>query len=107
MKVLLDECLDVRLRHHLPGHDAYTVVYMGWTGIKNGRLLALAAGDGFDAMVTSDAGIEHSQDLAALPLSIVILDVPSNDLDDALPLVPNLLAALRTMAPRTLIHVGP
>ena len=42
MKVLLDECLDWRLRRDLPGHEVKTVQEMGWDGIKNGRLLALA-----------------------------------------------------------------
>jgi predicted nuclease of predicted toxin-antitoxin system len=54
MKLLLDECIPHRLRLHLSGHDAYSVAYMGWGGIKNGRLLALAAADGFEALVTTD-----------------------------------------------------
>lgn len=43
MKILLDECLPLRLRNHIPGHDVFTVEYMGWKGIGNGRLMALAA----------------------------------------------------------------
>jgi predicted nuclease of predicted toxin-antitoxin system len=43
MKLLLDECLDWRLRRDLPGHEVKTVHEMGWDGIKNGRLLALTA----------------------------------------------------------------
>ena len=42
MKLLLDECLDSRLRRDLPDHEVKTVQEMGWDGIKNGRLLALA-----------------------------------------------------------------
>jgi hypothetical protein len=39
VKLLLDECIDQRLRTRIPGHDVFTVGYMGWSGIKNGELL--------------------------------------------------------------------
>jgi hypothetical protein len=44
VKLLLDECLDWRLRRDLLGHDVKTGQDMGWQGIKNGRLLALTDG---------------------------------------------------------------
>ena len=34
MKILIDEDLDVRLRHLFPHYDAYTVEYMGWKGLS-------------------------------------------------------------------------
>ena len=43
MKLLLDENLPHALRRELPGHDAFTVQYMGWSRAKNGQLLAMAA----------------------------------------------------------------
>jgi hypothetical protein len=42
MRILIDECLDWRLGPALTGHDCVSVQKMGWGGIKNGRLLALA-----------------------------------------------------------------
>lgn len=42
MRVLIDECLPIRLRRALPEHDARTVEFMGWMGLKNGALLAAA-----------------------------------------------------------------
>ena len=42
MKVLLDECVDWRLAHDIPGHSVRTDRQMGWTAIKNGELLRLA-----------------------------------------------------------------
>jgi hypothetical protein len=105
MKLLLDECLPVDFRHHLPGHDPITIVFQGWAGIKNGKLLALAASAGFEAMVTTDGSIEFQKNLAALPLAIVILESPSNDLPDLLPLVPALLDTLKNLTPRAITHV--
>ena len=106
MKVLLDENLPHELRHELVGHEVVTVHYAGWRGLKNGALLAQAAASGFDVMVTMDNGVAFQQNLSRLPIAIVVLDAPSNDIDNLRPLVPNLLAALSTIAPKTLIRVG-
>src|SRR4051794_4424394 len=89
----------------LTGHDAYSVVYMGWNGIKNGRLLALAAADGFGAFLTTDRNLEHQQNLATLPIAIIVLEAASNDIGDMLPLVPNLLTALNSLQRRSVTHV--
>jgi len=53
MRLLLDECVPARLRRALPSHDVSTVVVEGWSGVKNGKLLALAA-QRFDAFITVD-----------------------------------------------------
>jgi hypothetical protein len=87
VKLLLDECVPVDFRHHVIGHDVFTCVSMRWTGIGNGRLLALAAGDGFEAVITTDGNMEHQINPATMPVAVVILDVPSNDLADLVPLV--------------------
>jgi len=42
VKVLIDESLPRYLKRMLEEHDATTVQDMGWTGIKNGKLLNLA-----------------------------------------------------------------
>ena len=105
MKIVLDENLPHELRHQLVGHDVFTVAYMGWSGTKNGALLARAAQDGFDAFVTMDNGVGYQQNPASLPLSVIILSAPSNDMSDLLPLVPGLLRCLTTMSPRTIGRV--
>jgi len=43
MRLLLDESMPRRLRNSLPNHFVKTVVEMGWGGVKNGKLLALAS----------------------------------------------------------------
>jgi hypothetical protein len=59
MKVLLDENLPHALRRELPGHEVFTVQYLGWSGVKNGALLLQAAASGFDVMVTMDSGVPY------------------------------------------------
>ncbi len=51
MRILLDESLPRRLRSIFAGHEVVTVVEAGWSGVKNGDLLQLAAAR-FDVFVT-------------------------------------------------------
>jgi hypothetical protein len=53
MKVLLDECLPLDFRHELQGHDAHTVRWAGFKGMKNGELLQAAEGAGYDVLSRS------------------------------------------------------
>jgi len=105
MKFLLDENLPHDLRHLLTDHEVFTVAFMKWSALENGELLAKAASEGFDALLTKDQGIEHQQNLTDLPLSVVILQAKSNKLEDIRPLVPALLKALQTIAKKTVIRV--
>jgi predicted nuclease of predicted toxin-antitoxin system len=105
MKLLLDENLPHQLRHELAGHDYATVAYMRWGGIENGDLLALAATHGFDALLTKDANLEYEQNLTNLPISVVVIDAVSNDMDDIRPLLPTLLSMLPGLATKRVTHV--
>ncbi len=105
MKLLLDENLPHLLRHELPGHDCYTVAYMKWRGVKNGALLALAAGAGFEALVTMDSTLEYEQNPKTLPLAVVVLEADTNEFENIQPLIPALLAALTTLAPQQVTHI--
>src|SRR3954468_769303 len=99
MRLLLDECVPKQLRRHLKGHNPITVAAAGWAGIKNGRLLKLAAGKAFEAFITTDQGYEFQQNPATLPLSIVIIFSKSNAMPDVLPFVPRLLMSLSNLKP--------
>ncbi len=93
MRLLLDECVPARLRRALPSHQVSTVVLQGWSGIKNGKLLELAARD-FDAFITVDKNLPYQQNTATLPFAVFVLDALSNELPYLLPLVPALEAKL-------------
>jgi hypothetical protein len=56
MKLLLDECIDRRLIREFVGYDIKTVPQMGWSGVKNGKLLTLAQKD-FDVFITVDRNL--------------------------------------------------
>jgi len=76
VKVLLDEDLPLKLRHHLPGHDVVTVRYAGWTGLKNGKLLRAAQESGFEVFVTADQSLPFEQNLKERMLGVVVLSTP-------------------------------
>lgn len=106
MKILLDENLPHELRHFLPGHESFTVAYMGWAGIENGDLLAKAGEGGFDVMLTKDSGVEYEQHLATLPVAVVVLQAMTNKFEDIRPLISSLLSVLANLESKTLVKVG-
>lgn len=79
MRVLLDECVPRRLKRELSEHEVLTVTEHGWSGIKNGILLALAEAE-FDVFLTVDQNLKYQQNLTALRISIILLMARNNRL---------------------------
>jgi hypothetical protein len=104
MRVLLDECLPRKLGRLLVGHEVSTVQQAGWAGVVNGKLLARIAGN-FDAFITVDQNLPAQQNTAALTFGIVVLRAPTNQLRDLAPLVPKILATLRTLGPTQIVVI--
>ncbi len=100
MRLLLDESIPRRLSRSLTEHSVRTVVEAGWSGVKNGKLLALAAAE-FDAFITVDKNLPFQQNLAALPIALIVRDSVSNELSALLPLVPALLRELASLQPKS------
>jgi hypothetical protein len=105
MRVLLDECVPKRLGRHLAPHDCRIPAQLGWDGIKNGRLLALAQ-DEFDVLVTMDRNLSFQQSLPKFRIALVVLRARSNRLGDLLPLVPEIVSAISSAKPGTVSVVG-
>jgi predicted nuclease of predicted toxin-antitoxin system len=82
LRVLLDENVDRRLKRTFDEqHEVSTVPERGWAGKKNSELLE-AAGKEFDALVTTDRGIPHQQNLSRLDLAVIVLEAKSNSYED-------------------------
>jgi predicted nuclease of predicted toxin-antitoxin system len=105
MRILLDEDLPRRLGTLLAGHEASTVPQSSWSGIKNGKLLALAATK-FDVFLTMDGNLEYQQNLASLPIAVLVVEAVSNRMEHLVPLVPDILRELNHTPPRTLRRVA-
>lgn len=104
MRLLLDESVPRRFRRALPNHEVKTVVEMGWGGVKNGNLLALAAAS-FDAFITVDKNLPYQQNISDLALAVIVLDAHSNELPALLPLVPQLEKTLAMLTPRSYFRI--
>ena len=105
MKVFVDECVDWRLARDIVGHEVKTAHEMGWSAIKNGELLALAAKE-FDVFVTVDRNLSFQQNLPAFEIAVVVLRALSNRLADLQPLVPELLARIPDAKKGAVEYVG-
>ena len=106
MKLLLDESVNTRFRHYVPGHDARTAEYMGWKGRLNGELLALARDD-FDVLITRDQRMTEEQNITADDVAIFVLYARSNGMNDLVPLVPQILERLPTVIRGEVIPIHP
>jgi len=62
-----------------------TVQEMGWSGMKNSDLLAVAAKQ-FDIFITADKQLPYQQNLSKLQLAIIIL--PTNQVPLVVALLP-------------------
>lgn len=105
MKLLLDECLNWQLGLELPGHTFDSVQSRDWSGIKNGRLLALAEQE-YDAFITIDQSLSYQQSIHRFNIALIVLRAPSNRLVHLKPLAPAILRALSDIKPRQAIFIG-
>ena len=97
MRLLVDECVDERLRLLFAGYDCQTARFANLAGLKNGRLLEAAEAAGFDVLITVDQNIPDQQNLAGRRISLIILCGPTNRLRDLELLVPAAVSALRSI----------
>jgi predicted nuclease of predicted toxin-antitoxin system len=105
MRLLIDECVDERLRRLFPGHDCQTARFANLAGLKNGQLLDAAEAAGFDVLVTVDRNIPDQQDLAGRRISLIILHGSTNRLRDLELLVPAAILALRSIGRGEVVRI--
>jgi hypothetical protein len=91
MNILLDECTPREVKRRLTGHSVHTVQDMGWSGLRNGELLAAAEGL-FDVFVTTDKNLRFQQNLKKYRFAV--LQLPSNKVPVVIALMPEIEAAL-------------
>jgi hypothetical protein len=95
MKIIIDECVPSIVKRSLPSRNIASVQEMGWSGIKNGKLLRLVAAD-FDIFITSDKNLRYQQNLSGLDLAIILL--PTNQVPVIKDLLPQIDAAMENIA---------
>ena len=106
MCILIDECLNWRLGRALTGHYAVSAQKMGWSGVKNGKLLALAFENGFDIFLTGDRNLAFQQNVTEYSIAIVVLEAEGIQLHHTLALMPKVLALLPNLKPGQVVRVA-
>lgn len=105
MRVLLDENIDKSLKALFDKKlEVVTVPEKGWSGTKNGKLLALAA-DEFDIFVTMDKNLQHQQNLGNIDLAVIVIRAYSNAFGVVSKLMPSVNEAVRNAKIGLAIHV--
>jgi predicted nuclease of predicted toxin-antitoxin system len=104
MRVLIDECVDPRVKLLLGDHKVATVHERGWDTLEDGPLLTVAQRD-FDVLVTIDGGLEFQQNLARFQIGVIVVHVPKNQLAHYRVIQKELLAAIEKARAGEVIHV--
>jgi len=74
MKILLDESTPQKLRLLIDSrHTVVTTWFQGWSGLKNGALLAAAEGANFDLFITADQELSYQQNMTSLRIAVLVL----------------------------------
>lgn len=64
MKIILDESTPQKLRLLIDDrHTVATTWFEGWSGLKNGALLAAAEEAGYELFITADQELSYQQNL--------------------------------------------
>jgi hypothetical protein len=87
MKVLLDECVTKKLKPYLIDFDIFTVTEMGWSGVKNGKLMTLCVENNFDVLLTIDKNLIYQQNLDKYKVTIAVFNCKSSKIEEFLPFV--------------------
>jgi hypothetical protein len=106
MRLLLDECIDERLRLLFPSHDCQTARFANLAALKNGLLLEAAEAAGSDVPITVDQNIPDQQNLVGRKIALVIHRGATNRLCDLAPLAPAVLSALGSIGPGDMVRIG-
>jgi hypothetical protein len=81
------------------------VQQQSWAGLKNGVLLMEAEAAHFSVFVTGDRNLEYQQNLANRKMGVVVVAASSNALEDLIPLIPAVLAAIENVRPGQVLRV--
>ena len=61
----------------------------------------------FDVLLTVDRSIPYQQHLRNRQIAVMVLIAPNNKLETLQPLLSDMLAALETIQPGAVVHIGP
>ncbi len=97
VKLLLDENLPKKLKYRFgEGFEVTTVPEEGWSSLKNGDLLAAMYQRGIEFLITADKNLSYQQNYRQWNVKLIVLNVPDNQYETVLPLIPSIKALFLT-----------
>ena len=108
MLVLLDEnLLSKKLKQPFieAGYRVSNVYDMGWRGLKDREILALAEGYPFDVFVTADKNLIYQQNLRNRAIRIVVLDSSNTKPDRLLPLIVQVVSLVSSLSTGAVVRI--
>lgn len=102
MELLFDDCVPRQLRAHFAPHVTLAQE-IGWKGVRNGSLLALAQDD-YDVLITTDTNVYHQNVVATYNLAVIVLRGYRNTLAGLLNAIDEALAALAVIQPGEVVY---
>ena len=104
MRILIDECVDPRVKLLFGDHKVATVHEQGWDTLEDGPLLTVAQ-KGFDVLLTIDGSLEFQQNLSRFQIAVIVVHVPKNQMAHYRVLQKELLHAVERARIGEVIHV--
>ena len=90
MKILLDECVTKRLKKFLEDFEVFTVLELGLSGIKNGKLMSYCVENNFDILLTIDKNLNFQQNYKNFAVAIVVLNSSTSKIEELKTFIPSL-----------------
>ncbi|ARU40973.1 hypothetical protein CCB80_07370 [Armatimonadetes bacterium Uphvl-Ar1] len=75
---------------------------MGWSGTKNGKLLALAESNGFEWLITLDDDLPPEQNWDTISVNVIVLKPRKQGKSSLYELVPKILLTINNPEPKQL-----
>jgi predicted nuclease of predicted toxin-antitoxin system len=104
VRILLDECVNPRLRLAFPNYEVLTVAGARWRALPDAKLITQAQGQ--CDVVTIDKGFEHEHNLRKMTFGIVIVHIPKNRMEYYRPLFSALQDAVEGVNAWEIVHVS-
>lgn len=104
MRILIDECVDPRVKLLFTDHSVATVHEQGWDTADDNTLLALAQRD-FDVLLLSIKGLSFSRTSPSLTSVCLSVHVPRNQLAHYRMIQEQILAAVKECSSGRVMHV--
>jgi predicted nuclease of predicted toxin-antitoxin system len=103
MRILVDECVDPRVKRLFADHQTAAVHEKKWDTLDDGALLAVAH-DQFDVLLTIDRSLEFQQNVGKFHIGVVVVHVPKNQIAHYEAIQQALLLAVEEVRPGEVQH---